>query len=251
MTMNSPADARDFFSGGPWRVLVLGPHPDDFDAIGVTMRFFARRGDRLEVRVARHGGGVDDDYRPGLTVSGKAALREREQEASARLFGLPAGRLAFLDLETDPGGSYRDSRRNRTLVAALVAALKPDLVCLPHGNDTSRGHRAMYALAATATAGAGGGCRLLLNRDPKTIAMRVDLFMPFGAAEAAWKARLLRCHDSQQQRNQRARGHGFDERVLGLNRKSARELSLPAEYAEVFELESFPAAGRADGGPAR
>jgi len=31
------------------RVLVLAPHPDDFDAIGVTLRFLHKRGNSIFV----------------------------------------------------------------------------------------------------------------------------------------------------------------------------------------------------------
>ena len=65
--------------------------------------------------------------------------------------------------------------------------------------------------------------------------------MPFGQREADWKAELLRYHDSQHQRNLRTRGHGFDERVLAVNRRIARELSLDDEYAEAYEVEIFTA----------
>ncbi len=74
--------------------------------------------------------------------------------------------------------------------------------------------------------------------DPRTIATHTDFYMPFGPQEAAWKAELLRCHDSQQQRNLRSRGHGFDARILDANRAAARDLGRGCEYAETFECES-------------
>jgi hypothetical protein len=63
--------------------------------------------------------------------------------------------------------------------------------------------------------------------------------MPFGQEEADWKAELLRFHDSQHQRNLHTRGHGFDDRILDVNRAIALELSLPCEYAEAFEIELY------------
>ena len=79
----------------------------------------------------------------------------------------------------------------------------------------------------------------LMNRDNKTIKMRMDLYKSFGKEEAQWKAELLRCHDSQHQRNLNTRGYGFDKRILGENQRIAEELSLNAEYAEVFEVEFY------------
>ena len=48
---------------------------------------------------------------------------------------------------------------------------------------------------------------------------------------------MLRHHRSQQERNLRTRGHGFDARVLEVNREAARELGAALPYAEVFELK--------------
>lgn len=78
-----------------------------------------------------------------------------------------------------------------------------------------------------------------LNQDAKTLGMRSDPVMPFGLAEAQWKAELLRHHRSQQQRNLRLRGNGFDERVLQLNRDAAAAAGLEQPCAEVFELERY------------
>jgi len=90
---------------------------------------------------------------------------------------------------------------------------------------------------------AGFPIAALLSRDPKTVSMRIDLYMPFGEREAEWKAELLRFHDSQHQRNLNTRGHGFDERILTTNRHIARELGIDAPYAEAFELV-VPAGGQ-------
>ena len=79
----------------------------------------------------------------------------------------------------------------------------------------------------------------LYIRDPKTIRLRMDVYTPFGEAEAQWKAGLLRCHESQHRRNLRTRGHGFDDRILNTNRQIALELGVPAPYAEAFEIERF------------
>ena len=109
---------------------------------------------------------------------------------------------------------------------------------MPHGNDSNAGHRAMFALFGEAARRLSPPPLALLNRDPKTLGMRMDFYMPFGPEEAEWKAALLRCHDSQQQRNLNTRGHGFDARILECNRCIARELSLDAPYAEAFEVDA-------------
>jgi hypothetical protein len=67
--------------------------------------------------------------------------------------------------------------------------------------------------------------------------MRDDVILPFDEATAAWKRALLRIHRSQQQRNLNTRGHGFDERILRVNRESAARLGAAEPFAETFELE--------------
>jgi len=232
-----PHPIRDWALPGALRLLVLAPHPDDFDVIGVTLRHLWRQGQALEVAVCRTSSGVEDCYRPGLSSVGKADLREAEQRRSLRFFGLPEDRLRFLGLATDAQEQLLDTAGNRAAIATLLADIAPDIVFLPHFKDTNGDHRIMHTLFTQAARQSARPPLALLNRDPKTIGMCTDLYMPFGPDEAAWKAELLRFHDSQQQRNLRTRGRGFDERILAANRATARELALADEYAEAFEAD--------------
>ncbi|MDD5706922.1 MAG: PIG-L family deacetylase [Kiritimatiellae bacterium] len=219
------------------RILVLAPHPDDFDAICVTLKFLSDKGHCVHVAVSRTGSGIEDAYCPGLTQSQKADLREEEQRRSSDFFGLPKDCLKFLALANDAEDQPLDNSENRAAILALLQKETPDIVFLPHANDTNSGHRAIYSLLTQAARSSGRSLVALLNRDPKTIAMRTDLYMPFDQGKAEWKAQMLRFHDSQHQRNLRTRGHGFDDRILDLNRTIARDLSLKCEYAEAFEVE--------------
>ena len=221
------------------RVLVLAPHPDDFDAIGVTLRFLSENGNPIHVAVVRTGSGVDDAYHPGATLAQKADLREKEQRASLRLFGLAEGSLSFLELQRDNSDQLQDCAANFNAIMSFILDRAPDIIFLPHGNDTNHAHRIMCSMVRQTAARDGRPMALFLNRDAKTVAMRTDLYLPFGDEMAEWKAQLLRCHDSQQQRNLATRGHGFDQRVLMLNQQIARELGLDAPYAEAFELEFY------------
>jgi hypothetical protein len=85
-------------------------------------------------------------------------------------------------------------------------------------------------------AAAGFPMTAWLIRDPKTVAMRIDLYTPFDKDEAGWKAEMLRFHRSQHQRNLNTRGRGFDDRILDVNRAIARDLALDAPFAEAFEV---------------
>jgi LmbE family N-acetylglucosaminyl deacetylase len=239
--------------------LVLAPHPDDFDAIGMTMRLLHGRGHAIHLAVATSGAsGVDDAFCRPATAAAKAALREQEQRESCAVFGLPEERLRFLRLPEDDGGHALVDAVNTARVAALLREVRPAAVFLPHRRDTSVGHQRTYALLCAAVGvlavpsgaapavvpGAAGSIAALpfaafLNRDPKTVAMRYDVVTPYGKEEAAWKAELLRSHRSQQERNLRSRGRGFDERILEMDRDTAAACDLSAPYAEAFEVERF------------
>lgn len=229
-----PRSLRELAFPRPLQVLVLAPHPDDFDAIGLSLRQLASQGHAVHVAVLTTGAsGVDDGFAGATDAAAKAALRETEQRESCAFFGLPPERLHFLRLWSDDAKAQGDLAQLRSWIAARPA----DLLFLPHGNDSNRTHRRTYE-SVRAIAGelqlAAWAC---LNQDAKTAEMRVDLFFAFGEEEAAWKARLLRCHRSQQERNLRTRGSGFDARVLQVNAQAAASLDIALPYAEVFELQ--------------
>ena len=228
-----PWALRELVFPAPLAILVLAPHPDDFDAIGLTLRHLHQQGHALEVGVLTTGaGGVEDGFAGAHDAGSKASLREAEQRESCAFFGLPARRLHFLRLWDDAAEEAADSAR----LQAWIAERPADLLFMPHGNDSNRTHRrtceTVCAIAATLQRQAWA----CLNQDAKTLQMRVDLFHEFGEEEAAWKAQLLRFHRSQQARNLRTRGIGFDARVLELNRSSAQALDTRLPYAEAFEL---------------
>lgn len=223
-------------------VLVLAPHPDDFDAIGVTMHFLWEKGHPIYLAVATSGAsGVEDSFYSPPTAEAKARLREQEQRASCRFFGLPETHLTFLQLEEDRIGHPTESQRNLKLVRQHLLDTEPALVFLPHGQDSNAGHRRVYAMLRQVALAERLPLRVLLNRDPKTIRMRCDVYMEYGEDEATWKGQLLRFHLSQQRRNLNHRGYGFDERILKMDRQSASMFPVGTPYAEVFELELYGA----------
>ena len=220
------------------RLLVLAPHPDDFDEIGVTMRFFRDNGNPIYVAVISSGAsGVEDSFCSPPTKEKKTAVRQKEQAESCSFFGLPASHLTFLRLQEDPAGHPFDSRENFERIQRHFLDVRPDMVFLPHGNDTNAGHQRTYAAFEKIASGTNYPITALLNKDPKTISMRSDLFTVFGDEEAQWKARLLGFHRSQHQRNLNTRRIGFDERILSLNRQIARSYAEHAGYAESFQIE--------------
>lgn len=223
------------------RVVVLSPHPDDFDVIGITLRVLRDNGNLIHVAVLTSGAsGVEDGFLPELTSGGKAAIREEEQRASCRFFGLPETRLAFLRLDEDADGHLAVSASNFDRLRTYWGAHPADLVFLPHGNDTNAAHRRTYAMVRQILTAENRPVLALLNRDPKTRVAREDAMTLFDDEEAKWKGQLLRFHQTQHQRNLRTRGHGIDERILRVNRQAAADFGLPTQHAETFELEFFP-----------
>lgn len=256
-----PSDGLGYPAGA--RVLALAPHPDDPETSAVTLHLLQRSGCEVRYTIAcTSPGGVEDEYverieaaRGGLTHDAsmderKAAVRQAEQVAAARAFGLAESHLTFLGLTE---GARLDTAANRALVWAHLAALEPDIVVLPSGNDTNRTHAWVHGTFRTAAAALARKLNRpivgLYNEDPKTTELRNDLFVLFSEELALWKRHLLRAHDSQQQRNLRTRGVGFDDRIIEVNRLGRHRLPASrtppessADYAEVFEIEVFEAA---------
>ena len=232
LALPGPRSLRALRFPQPLRVLVMAPHPDDFDAVGLALRHLHGHGHALHVAVLTTGAnGVDDGFGGASDAAAKAALRETEQRASCDFFGLPPERLHFLRLWE---GAPEDEDQGR--LRAWMAARPADLVFMPHGNDSNRTHRRTCEAVCATAADLRLDAWACLNQDAKTLGMRVDLYYEFGEEEATWKAQLLRFHGSQQERNLHARGSGFDVRVLEVNRRGAQALGLAQPYAEVFEL---------------
>lgn len=222
---------------GPWdhvrRWLVLAPHPDDFDVVAVTLRHFAGQGAEILLDVLSGGAsGVEDVFASGWEA--KTTAREAEQRESCAVFGLPPQNLRFHRLAEDDGGHMADSEENRSRVHDLLNARAADGVILPHGNDSNADHRRTFRWFLAWRDARPDPPLALLVRDPKTLGMRVDLLTPYDADTAAWKAGLLRRHRSQHERNLRARGIGFDERILATDRAAAGTRGCHA--AESFEM---------------
>ena len=220
------------------RVLVLAPHPDDFDETGLTLRRLRELGALLGLLVcSSSANGVEDAFCDPPTNEAKAAIREREQLDSLSFFGLGESAVEFLRLPVGPAGGYMvDEPASYRVIESAAALFRPDLVLLPHGQDTNSDHRLVFAWWRRLKQALPGEPQALLFRDPKTIDLREDAVFAFGEESAVWKRRLLLFHRSQQDRNLRTRSEGFDERILGINREAASRLGLDEPFAEVFEI---------------
>jgi LmbE family N-acetylglucosaminyl deacetylase len=220
------------------RVAVIAPHPDDFDVIGITLRLFHQASAQIAVAVLTSGAsGVDDGFVNDGAPDAKRLVREREQEASCAFFGLPGEHLHFLRLVEGESGGIAESAANTERVFRFLSRWQPELVFLPHGHDPNLAHQRTFAIVRESLSRQRSAATLWLHRDPKTIAMREDVYVVFDDQAAEWKRALLRHHASQQSRNMRVRGHGLDERILRSNAQIARSAGRPDAFAEVFELQ--------------
>lgn len=219
-------------------VLVLAPHPDDFDAIAVTLRFLYKNENQIYLSVLTSGAsGVEDSFCSPPSTENKSRLREKEQIASCLYFGLTIEQIVFLRLDEDAHGHPRDNQTNINCIKDQFLSLQPHLVFMPHGNDTNLGHQRAYSMFRQVVQEAGYPLAIFLNRDPKTVKIRCDVFTEYGEETARWKRELLRYHRSQQQRNLNQRGYGLDDRIVNMDRNNAQICSTYSQYAEIFEIE--------------
>ena len=233
-------DLHSFEFDPDQRVLVLAPHPDDFECVAVTLRLFRDAGNRIDLAVLTGAAsGVEDSFCSPPTNGRKAELREAEQRESSKRFGLPDERLVFLRLAEDESGHPEESEENVAIIRRHFEKVAPAAVFLPHPNDTNAGHRRTYRMFSSVAEQTGADIVVFLNEDPKTVGMDADAYLAFDEEIAEWKAELLRCHRSQQVRGMNVRGYGLDERILNVNRVAAERFDLDMPFAEVFALEDW------------
>ncbi len=234
---DDPVDLRTVQWRQKLRLLVTAPHPDDFDAISMTLHHLKKAGHELYVVVAQTGSGIDKVYGMDMSQQDRTMHRNQEQRASFTFFGLPKDHYRILVLENALDDQVDYTEKNIQTFETIVLEIRPDILFMPHGNDTNRAHRDMCRMMRSIARRMTWPIVLMLNSDAKTVDMRKDCYMAFNQEEAIWKRQLLRHHDSQHQRNLRDRGYGFDDRVLMLNGRTAQELGIAQPYAESFEIE--------------
>ncbi len=215
------------------KVLALAPHSDDFDINAITLKHFQEAGATIKLDVLSLDNGVEADFEPQTP---QALIRKREQLASLAFFGLPLEMVNFLDTVCDETGQTKYHPENKEIIANSVKNFAPDIILMPHPNDSNPAHRSVAKMLYEIEL--NKGTMIMHNHDPKTVSMNPNAFMPFDSVQAKWKAELLRHHKSQHSRNLKTRGYGFDERLLNVSREIAKNYKLNCEYAELFEVRT-------------
>lgn len=233
-----PGTARpltsDMLAGGG-RVLALAPHPDDPEAVAVTLRKLARIGWQQQWHIVTSGSsGVLDSY-VGNNKLVKAATRECEQLNAAESFGLSTTEVKFLRLLEDTDGELADTPNNKLALHAALDNYQPQLVILPIA-DSNTTHCLVAEWFNEWANRQKSPVIAFYNEDPKTAAMRIDIIIPFDEALAEWKSKQCEFHQSQSNRNQLTRGILFSERILAVNRLAGEKCS----YAERFQVAYWP-----------
>ena len=107
-------------------VVVMAPHPDDFDAIAVTLKRLAGRGAKIMLAVMTGGAsGVEDSFGDFVSDADKTQLREAEQRDSCRLFDLNDEAISFLHLDEDDSSELLQTPGNQQVIKTYLDNSNP------------------------------------------------------------------------------------------------------------------------------
>jgi LmbE family N-acetylglucosaminyl deacetylase len=201
------------------RVLVVAPHPDD-EAIGCggTMCLHRDRGDPVRVVFLTSGErGLAD--RPAEEVR---TVREAEAREAGEVLGV--GGIDFLRLP-DLGVAVNLGRGAEAL-APVLTGYAPDLVYLPHPEESHPDHAAALPLVRAALAGLGAAPPELRGYEVWSPMTRYGWVEVIGKVMPR-KLRAVRCYRSQ------LAIFRYDHAVQGLNRYRG-VLGAGSRYAEAY-----------------
>jgi LmbE family N-acetylglucosaminyl deacetylase len=210
----------------PQSILVVAPHPDD-ESIGCggTICLHHRQGDRVQAVFLTSGERGIADVSPETA----RAIRESEARAAGELLLLD--RLDFLRLPDSEVAEHIESGASQ--VRAVLKALAPDVIYLPHPSEAHPDHQAALPLVrkALASSQVENGIAPFLPElrvyevwSPMTIHGWSEDISPFMRRKLA----AVRCYQSQ------LRYFRYDRAVRGLNQYRGC-LAARCRYAEVFQ----------------
>ena len=221
-------------------VLVLCPHPDDFDVAAVTLKQLHQAGSDIRVAIAPTFSGILDSFYDVPTSNlEKIKTRNQEQRNSIKFFGLDDSKVEFFpnDCDLDGNGEWKYSESNRALVGEYLLKHSPDAIFIPHPNDANPAHSAMYKILSECLTKTPLTVDIFKQMDPKTVSLKIDQFVEITPKDAEWKTALFNHHKTQDHRNKTTRGISLAERILASNKAIAETHNLSCAMAEAFEIE--------------
>jgi LmbE family N-acetylglucosaminyl deacetylase len=212
-------------------VVVFAPHPDDeMIGCGGTIAAHVKAGDGVSIVYLSSG------EAGSLNVSPDELCVVREDETRKGMECLGVNDLIFLHF---PDGYLDFSPESIRTLVKLIREKKPDVVYLPHAQESPRDHRATHELGLEAVRRASGpwfqDCGTELWAVNQVLAYEVwtPIVSPtFYADITPWidlKMEGLCCHVSQ------TSGVAYDEAVKCLNRYRGI-LSGAGQYCEAFQV---------------
>ncbi len=193
-SLSSAHDAGELFTcfeqplAGTGRALALAPHPDDPDAVAVTLRLLARGGWEVSWAIVTSGcSGVQDAFAGSLH-----ARKSRGARGGTGGIGTPLrsarGTAALPAAGRGCDGELAETAENRMRFDAALRKLAPALVLLPCGADTDPTHRRVFTWFHDWMCNWPHPLTALYNEDPKSLAfsprVRGDLRRRDGALES-------------------------------------------------------------------
>ena len=132
------------------RALYIFPHPDDESfGPGAVMAKQLREGHEVHLLVLTRGGATKQRHRLGLSVDAMGAVREREMEDVARVYGLTS--MTVLDFP-DSGLKEHDPRELEAAVRNELERRRPEVVVTypAHGISGFHDHLVAHAVVKRA-----------------------------------------------------------------------------------------------------
>lgn len=213
------------------QVVVFAPHPDD-EVIGCggTIAAHVRAGDEVVIVYLTSG------EAGSLNVQPDELRVVREDETRKGMECLGVNDLIFLHF---PDGYLDFSPESIRTLVKLIRKKKPDVVYLPHAQESPRDHRVTHELALEAVRRAHGPWFQDCGGMPWTVkkVLAYEVWTPivsptFYVDITTWidrKTEALCCHTSQ------TSGVSYDEAVKCLNRYRGI-LSGVGKYCEAFQV---------------
>lgn len=158
-------------------ILTIGPHPDDLEiGCGGTLAKLSAGGHKITLVIMTKG-----------QMGGESAIREREQEKSAKMLGAKLHWGQWMDTQVPLDKSIIQ------FIEEIIKKTKPTLVLVPYYKDTHQDHRNVAQATITATRYARN---VLFYEVPTSVNFNPTVFVDIGRFLEK-KFALLKAHKSQ------------------------------------------------------